>query len=91
MAPKRYCDNLSDSDIDQEELGVESEGGFLVVLKLMFLIQSKKKSKFFKTATKPLKTQQIYQQKDPQKQNGVPKGTKFSKNIKPGAKQDTNK
>ena len=64
---------------------------FLMVLKLMFLTQTKKKSKFYKTATNCLKTQQIYQQRDPQKQKWGQEGLNLQRNVKSGAKQDTNR
>ena len=60
-----------------------------MALKLMFLTQTKKKPKFFNTATKRLKTQQMYQQRDPQKQKGGHAGLNLQRNVKPGGKHDT--
>ena len=60
-----------------------------MALMLMFLTLTNKKPKLFSTATKRLKTQQMYQQRDPQKQKRGQAGLNLQRNVNPGAKQDT--
>ena len=83
MALKRYCDNFSDYDTDQEDLNVESVGEILDGFEANAFDSNEEKAKTFQYRHKTFENTTDVPAEGFSKAKTGPSGTKFAKECKP--------